>query len=239
MKNNRYAGVIIAIDGPAGAGKSTVAQKLASQLGLNYMDTGALYRAVTLLALRNHVELEDEKQLARLARDMKLTVDHRDGKRPPDRVFIDGEDITKAIRSNEVSEKVSRVSSHRAVRSQLVKKQCAMAEGGGIVVEGRDIGTVVFPQADLKFYVTASANERAKRRYEEMKKEGHGVSLQSIEREIIRRDHQDSTRATNPLKQASDAVLIDTTGKSIAEVLGILANIVREHTGRAGNDIEA
>src|SRR4030042_4616894 len=111
MKNNRYAGVIIAIDGPAGAGKSTVAQKLASQLGLNYMDTGALYRAVALLAVRNHVELEDEKQLARLARDMKLAVDHRDGKRPPDRVYIDGEDVTKAIRSNEVSEKGSRVSS--------------------------------------------------------------------------------------------------------------------------------
>lgn len=220
--------MIIAIDGPAGAGKSTVAHKLAQALDLRYMDTGALYRALTLKALREHVDLGDEKGLGQIARRMQITMEHLPGKRPPERTFLDGEDVTRAIRSREVSAHVSQVSSHMTVRHELVKKQRAMAAGGGMVVEGRDVGTVVFPRADLKFFITASSRERAKRRYEEMKKEGYGVSLESVEQEMIRRDHMDTTRASNPLKRAPDAILIDTSGKSIPSVVNILLGYVRE-----------
>jgi cytidylate kinase len=233
MNNDRYAGIIIAIDGPAGAGKSTIAQALAKALGLRYLDTGALYRTLTLIALRRQVRPDDEKTLTSLARDMKVDMDQLAATRPPDRVFLDGEDVTKAIRSTEVSAHVSQVSSLKGVRNELVKKQRAMAEGGGIVVEGRDVGTVVFPKAGLKFFVTASPKERAKRRHREMIRAGHQVSLGSIEQEIIRRDHMDSTRANNPLKRAADAILINTTGKSVARVMDILMGYVRERIGGA------
>jgi cytidylate kinase len=226
MKNNAYAGAIITIDGPAGAGKSTIAQALARALNLKYLDTGSLYRTLTLLALRERAGLHDEKTLSRMARDMDVRMEV--SPKGEHLVFLGDEEITRAIRSIEVSGNVSQVASLKGVRKELVKKQRAMAHGGGIVVEGRDIGTVVFPKADLKFFVTASPHERAKRRYEEMKQEGLSVSARSIEQEMIRRDRMDTTRAANPLKKARDAILIDTTGRSISEVMDMLMGYVRQ-----------
>ena len=221
-------GMIIAIDGPAGAGKSTVAQKLARGLRLGYLDTGAMYRALTLKALRGHVDLDDENRLAGLAEKMRLDTEYAPRRRPPYRVFMDGEDVTSAIRSREVSAHVSRVSSHPGVRRELVRKQRSLAKQGGVVVEGRDVGTVVFPSADLKIFITASVRERARRRHQDMRKEGYEVSLKTVEQEMVRRDHLDSTREHNPLRRAPDAVLVDTTGKTVSQVVGRLLRLARE-----------
>jgi len=220
--------MIIAIDGPAGAGKSTVAQKLARRLDLGYLDTGAMYRALTLKALRAHHDLEDEDGLASMAAAMDLRMEYAYRKRPPYRMLMDGEDVTEAIRSREVSVHVSHVSSLPYVRKEMVRKQRRLAAVGGMVVEGRDVGTVVFPKADVKFFLTASVKERAGRRYREMKKDGYNVTLQTIKQEMIRRDHQDSTRKHNPLVRAPDAQLVDTTGENVSRVVGKLLHLVRE-----------
>jgi cytidylate kinase len=233
-KRKRNDQPVITIDGPAGAGKSTVAQKLARGLNLAYLDTGAMYRALTLQAIRGHVELDNEDRLAEMASQLDLETLFAARRRPPYRVFMDGEDVTSAIRSREVSAHVSQVSSHPCVRKEMVRKQRKMAAEGGIVVEGRDVGTVVFPQADVKFFITASVRERAKRRYQEMKKEGYAVSLKSIQQEMVRRDHLDSTREFNPLKRAPDAQLVDTTGESVAQVVRRLLRYVQERVAATG-----
>lgn len=226
-KKVRAEQVIIAIDGPAGAGKSTVAQKLARRLGLGYLDTGAMYRALTLKALRERLDLDDERALARLASGMEVDTRHVEGKRPPYRVFMDGEDVTSDIRSREVSAHVSRVSSHPAVRKEMLRKQRLIAGKGGVVVEGRDVGTVVFPNADLKVFLTASTAERARRRYREMKREGYEVSLRTVQQEMVRRDRLDSTREVNPLRRAPDALLVDTTGLSASQVVNVLLRLAK------------
>lgn len=220
--------MVIAIDGPAGAGKSTVAQKLARRLDLGYLDTGAMYRALTLKAMRAHQDLDDEDGLVSMVSDMDLYMEYAYRKRPPYRMIMDGEDVTGAIRSREVSAHVSQVSSLPGVRKEMVKKQRRLASVGGMVVEGRDVGTVVFPKADVKFYLTASVKERAGRRYREMKKDGYNVSLQTIKQEMIRRDHLDSTRKHNPLMRAPDAQLVDTTGENVSGVVGRLLYLVKE-----------
>jgi cytidylate kinase len=220
--------MIIAIDGPAGAGKSTVAQKLARRLDLGYLDTGAMYRALTLKALRAHLDLDDEDGLASLASGIDLRMECAYRRRPPYRMLMDGEDVTGAIRTREVSAHVSQVSSLPCVRKEMVRKQRRLVAGGGMVVEGRDVGTVVFPQADMKFFITASVKERASRRYREMKKDGYNVSLQTIKQEMIRRDYQDSTRKHNPLMRAPDAQLVDTTGENVSKVVGKLLFLVKE-----------
>jgi len=231
---NKKGGVVIAIDGPAGAGKSTVARKLARSLRLNYLDTGAMYRSLTLKAMRQHLDLNDEEGLAKLSREMDFETEYRAVKRPPYRILMDGEDVTAKIRTREVSAHVSQASSHLAVRREMVKKQRRLAEDGGIVVEGRDVGTVVFPRADIKFFITASLKERSKRRYREMKKEGHDVSLKSIQQEMVRRDRMDYTRAHNPLKKAPDAIEVDTTSLSTTQVTRKLLRMIRERLGRVG-----
>jgi cytidylate kinase len=228
--------MVIAIDGPAGAGKSTVARKVASHFGLDYLDTGAMYRALTLKALREHVDLDDEKALARLARSLELETEFVPGEEPSFRIYMDGEEVTGPVRSREVSMHVSRVSSHRAVRQEMVRRQRRMAEKGGIVVEGRDIGTVVLPRAHVKFFLTATVRERAERRRREMMEEGREVSLAVIEREIARRDKLDSTRACNPLKKAPDAVLVDTTGLGVEEVVDRLRVEVERYLRDGGAD---
>jgi cytidylate kinase len=221
--------LVIAVDGPAGAGKSTVARKLARVLHLQYLDTGAMYRALTLKALRDHVDLNDESKLSEMAESIHLDMVYNARKKPPFRVYMDGEDVSAAIRSREVSAHVSQVSSHRGVRREMVRKQRSIAGDKGVVVEGRDVGTVVFPKADIKFFLTASVRERARRRYREMKKEGYDVSMESIQHEMVKRDHQDATREVNPLKRAPDAVLIDTTGESVSQVVKTMLKLIQGH----------
>ncbi|WP_287152741.1 (d)CMP kinase [Candidatus Solincola tengchongensis] len=225
-------GPIIAIDGPAGAGKSTVARTVARRLNLFYLDTGAMYRALTLKAMRERIDLSDGPGLAEMARRTEMRGEYRRGMRPAHRFFLDGEDVTSAIRSREVSAHVSQVSSHPEVRREMVKKQRTWAQVGGLVAEGRDVGTVVFPQADFKFFITASVKERARRRYREMRREGYQVTLRAVEQEMVRRDHMDTTREVNPLRRAADAVVIDTTGMRVSQVVNEILSAVREGRGQ-------
>lgn len=233
MDNLTRPRMIITIDGPAGAGKSTAAQRLARSLGLDYLDTGAMYRALTLKALRDRVILDDQERLAGLARDLGFEMSYSTKQKPHYRVLMDGEDVTSEIRNREVSAHVSQVSSHQAVRKEMVKFQRQLAGRGGVVVEGRDVGTVVFPQADIKFFITATTRERARRRYRELKKGGYDISMKSIQQEMVRRDRLDSNRAVNPLRRAADAVMIDTTGISISSTVRRMLKSVRQRMAAA------
>ena len=200
--------VIVAIDGPAGAGKSTVGRAVATRLGLQYLDTGAMYRAVTFAALRRGIDPADESDVAALAAAIEMTLDGSS-------VIVDGVDATVEIRGREVTAAVSAVAANSQVRSELVRRQRSwVAEHGGGVVEGRDIGSVVFPDATLKLYVTASPRVRAERRVAEI-----GGSVDDVEASIIERDRKDSTRVDSPLMESSDAVVVDTTGSSVDEVV--------------------
>jgi cytidylate kinase len=202
------APVIVAIDGPAGAGKSTVGRAVAERLGLQYLDTGAMYRAVTFAALRRGIDPADEADVASLAAAIEMTLDGS-------AVIVDGVDATVEIRGREVTAAVSAVAANSRVRAELVRRQRSwVAEHGGGVVEGRDIGSVVFPDATLKLYVTASPRVRAERRVAEI-----GGNVDDVEASIIERDRKDSTRADSPLMESSDAVVVDTTGSSIDEVV--------------------
>ncbi|CAN5587532.1 (d)CMP kinase [soil metagenome] len=203
--------LVIAIDGPAGAGKSTVGRAVAHRLGLEYLDTGAMYRAVTLGALRRGVAVSDHDALAELVVTISLDIDH-------DRVMVDGVDATRDIRSRDVTENVSAVAADSAVRAELVARQRRWAsERGGGVLEGRDIGTVVFPDAAAKLYVTASPRVRAERRVAEI-----GGDVDDVEASIIERDRKDSSRADSPLAEAHDALVIDTSELGIHEVVDLI-----------------
>ena len=199
---------VIAIDGPAGAGKSTIARALAARLGLQYLDTGAMYRAVTFAAMRRDLPLGDIAAIGRLAREASLEVSERG-------VLVEGSDVTAAIRTPEVTAAVSRVAANSEVRAEMRarQQQWAAAHGGG-VIEGRDIGSVVFPGAELKLYLTASPRTRAQRRVAEA-----GGDVDEIEAAIAARDHHDSNRADSPLTRADGSIVVDTTGSSIDEVL--------------------
>jgi CMP/dCMP kinase len=199
---------VIAIDGPAGSGKSTVARAVADRLAMDYLDTGAMYRAVAFAAIRRGIDPADAEPVSRLARDLELEV--------ADKVMVDGVDATIEIRSPEVTRAVSAVAANPEVRTELVRRQreWAAAHGGG-VIEGRDIGTVVFPAADLKVYLDANDAERATRRSKEML----DLHYDEVAADIARRDHVDSTRSASPLAVADDAVRLDTTGQSIDEVV--------------------
>lgn len=224
--------LVVAIDGPAGAGKSTLARGLAARLGLAYVDTGAMYRAVAWKALHLGADLDDPGALGRLAR--RMTIAFKAAKGAPQRVFADGKDVTGVIRTPEVSQTASVVAAVPAVRRAMVARQRALGRGGGVVMEGRDIGTVVFPKADVKFFVDASVEERARRRYEEMRAKDAGVSLAAIASAIRRRDRRDRGRKDSPLRPAPDAHIIDTTRLTKDGVLAaLLAHIpVRSAAGR-------
>jgi cytidylate kinase len=205
--------LVIAIDGPSGAGKSTAGRELADRLGYVFLDTGAMYRALALAAMRAHVPLDDEAALAALAARIPIEL------RPGGAVILDGEDVTAALRTQDVGSAASRVSVHPAVRRHLVARQREMGRAGGVVMDGRDIGTAVFPDADVKFYVDAHPRQRAQRRHEELAQRGLASDLDTIEREIRDRDHADSTRAESPLTRAPDAIHLDTTELGLPEVV--------------------
>ena len=214
-------GLVVAIDGPAGSGKSTVARGVARTLGLRRLDTGAMYRALTDAALRRRISPDDGRALASLARQLRF-------EQRGSRLLVDGKAPGRAIRRPEVSRAVSAVSAKPAVRRELVRSQRALIGRGGIVVEGRDIGTVVCPDADLKVFLTASSAERARRRHKELSAAGVRVGLRRLKGELDRRDAHDSTRAVSPLKPAADAVLVDSTGKTPAQVVREIVRMARD-----------
>ena len=220
--------MIIAIDGPAGSGKSTVAKEVAKMLGFHYLDTGAMYRSIAWLALERGISLDDDEAVAQLARTETVVFSHEEGNPLPSGVAIAGHDITLEIRTPRIDKAVSPVSAITAVREALTQQQRAIAASENIVMEGRDIGTVVFPRAELKVFLTASAQERARRRALQNAQRGFGETDEAaILADIIRRDEADSTRAVAPLRPAEDAVMLDTTGMGIDEVCAAIANLAR------------
>ncbi len=214
--------MIIAIDGPAGAGKSTIARSLAKRLGFIYLDTGAIYRALTLKALRKGIDMHDEDRLIQMCRETDLAIDNKeDGSI---RVFLDGEDVSELIRSPRITKYVSVLARISGVRAEMLKLQRNIGSSSNSVIDGRDIGTVVFPNADRKFYLDAEFCERVRRRFNELKSAGGTISLEEVEADLRNRDRIDSTRKCAPLRKADDAVYIDTTNMSIEEVLESVLN---------------
>lgn len=220
---------IIAIDGPAGAGKSTVARQVANQLGLVYLDTGAMYRAITWLVLENGIDIDDECSIAELANQCKIELTPSQNIQFPVQVWINGIDVTQEIRSIEVTSKVSAIAAQNTVRKALVQQQQSWGKKGGLVAEGRDIGTHVFPDAEVKIFLTASVSERARRRQQDFTKQGQPeVSLEQLERDIAERDYKDSTRKISPLRKAADAVEVQTDGLTPGEVAARIVNYYQD-----------
>ena len=217
--------IVVAIDGPAGAGKSTIAKLVAEKLGYAYIDTGAMYRSVALKFLQTGKDF-DEDFISELARTM--VIEFKPEARV-NRVFVDGQEVTDAIRSAEVTANVSRVAAIGAVREAMVAQQRRMGESGGVLMDGRDIGTVVFPNAQLKIFLTATVEERAMRRYKELIAKGQQVDLAQLKEDIASRDKQDSERAISPLRQAEDALLLDTSYMNIEQVTAKILQLVEDH----------
>lgn len=217
--------IMVAIDGPSGSGKSTLARRVADRLGFLYVDTGAMYRAVALWALRTNVSDSDMHRLEQLARE--ASIEFQAGSR---RVLLNGEDVTEAIRTSEVSAASSRISAHPAVRRALVEKQRRMSAENSVVMEGRDIGSVVFPEAQVKVFLDAETSVRAGRRVLELEQRGEAVRREDTVRDMAERDERDRTRPESPLVQAPDAVYVDTTGLRIEDVEEAVLKLVRERT---------
>lgn len=207
--------LLVAIDGPAGAGKSTVARGISQRLGVNYIDTGAMYRGLAWKILRNGIDIKDKHRLSIFLSSTLISMDQG-------QLFLDGKKITEAIRTPDVSVWASRIAKVPEIRLFLVQKQQEIAQNQSVVMDGRDIGTIVLPQADVKIFLTASIHQRAMRRYEELKEKGIDVKIEDLQKEIDDRDRADSTREIAPLRQANDAILIDTTDKSIKEVIQVI-----------------
>ncbi|MGM0445003.1 MAG: (d)CMP kinase [Bacillota bacterium] len=218
----------IAIDGPAGAGKSTIAKMLAQKLNYTYLDSGAMYRAVTYLACDNNVNIDDNDKIIKLTQSTDIDIDYSNNEF---KIFLDNKDISDQIRSEIVDKNVSIIAQIKGVRDELVKKQRKIANSKNIVMDGRDIGTRVLPNADYKFYITATVEERAKRRYKDILTRGETKkSLEEVKKEILKRDKTDSNRKYSPLKKADDSVVVDTTMLSKKEVLQKLLSYIKgEH----------
>ncbi len=217
----------IAIDGPAGAGKSTIAKKVAQRLGFIYVDTGAMYRSMALYLIRNGIGSGEEEKIARACKQIHISIEYQGGEQ---QILLNGENVNAYIRTEEVSRMTSDVSRYAAVREQLVSLQRKLAEEKDVIMDGRDIGTCVLPGADAKIYLTASSGERARRRYQEQQQRGIPCSLEEIEKDIIARDEQDMNREVSPLRQAEDAVLVDTSYMGIDEVVEEILRIYQEKT---------
>lgn len=219
-------GLQVAIDGPASAGKSTVAKRVAKEFGYVYCDTGAMYRTVTLAALNKGISMDDVEQIAEIAKHIKITFKPAE---PEQRVFINGEEVTRDIRLPKVAANVSAVAAIPAVRTEMTKQQREIAAEGGIVMDGRDIGTTVLPNAPVKIFMVATAHERARRRFLENKQKGiTTTSLEELQKAIELRDQKDSTRKVSPLTQADDAIRLDTTNLTIDQVVEEISKIIKK-----------
>ena len=216
----------VAIDGPASSGKSTISKLIAKENHFLYLDTGAMYRVVTLAVLRNHISLEDYDAIYELVQNIDIRFSMKDGKQI---VFMNKEDVTDEIRSVEVTKNVSAVSAIKEVRTRLVHLQQEIAENHSIIMDGRDIGTVVLPQADIKIFLVASVEERAKRRFIENQEKGIEMSYEELVEDIRRRDYIDSTRKESPLRKAEDAIEIDTTTMSIEDVVKTVTALIQKY----------
>ncbi len=213
----------IAIDGPAGAGKSTIAKKIAEDLGYIYVDTGAMYRAMALFFIRQNISAKDTEQIENACELADITIDYVDGVQ---QVILNGENVNAFLRTEEVGNMASASSVNGCVRKKLVSLQQKLAKVKDVVMDGRDIGTVVLPDAEVKIYLTASSRVRALRRFEELKKKGEACDLELIEKDIIERDNRDMTREISPLKQAEDAVCVDSSDMTIDEVVKTIEDII-------------
>ncbi len=233
MSDNK---MVITIDGPSGSGKSTISRILASRLHYTYLDTGAMYRAVGFQAKRQSINLEDESgcaQLPELLDNMHLTLSPAENTIEETRVFLDGEDISTAIRTAEMGLIASRISAEPIVRQKLTEMQRRMGEQGEIVAEGRDTGTVVFPKAEVKFFLDAAPEERARRRQQQLQRKGQQVDFQELLQQIIKRDNDDSARSLAPLKPAADAIIVDSSKMTIEDVVSFMLSKV---TGATQNN---
>lgn len=215
----------IAIDGPAGAGKSTIAKQLAKELSFIYVDTGAMYRSMALYFMRNGIAKEDEAAISDACKTVEVSIAYENGEQ---QVLLNGENVSKEIRKEEVGKMASSTSVYKEVRTKLVELQQKLAADKDVIMDGRDIGTCVLPNAQVKIYLTASVETRAERRYQELQEKGAACDLEVIKKDIADRDYQDMHREISPLKQAEDAILVDSSDMGIEEVVETIKNIYRE-----------
>ena len=219
----------IAIDGPAGAGKSTIAKAVSENLAFIYIDTGAMYRAMALFILRNDIEPEDIESISKVYKDVDIKIDYINKEQ---QIYLNNENVTKIIRGEEIGNAASAVSKHLIIREKMVELQQKLARNENVVMDGRDIGTVVLPKADLKIYLTASAEERARRRHQDLQNKGINEDIDEIKKDIIARDNQDMNRKNSPLKQAEDAIKVDSSAMSIEEVVSVILELFNEKNNK-------
>ncbi len=226
--------VKIAIDGPSGAGKSTLARETAKKLGYLYIDTGAMYRAIGLYVRRRNIGSRDRDGIVKCLPEIRIGLKHCQGIQ---HVYLNGEDVSEAIRTPEISRYASDVSAFPEVRAFLLELQRDLAREHHVVMDGRDIGTVVLPEAQVKIFLTASAEERARRRYEELVQKDPGITYEQILKEIKARDHNDTTRTEAPLRQAEDAILLDTTGNELSDSIALIEKTVKERLAACSTEL--
>ena len=233
-------GLVIAIDGPAAVGKSTLAKLIARELNFLYVDTGAIYRAITWKVLKNSINVNNENNISDLVADTCITIEKENSShnlKNYHHIFVDGEDVTEEIRHPEIDRNVSQIARLPKIRKQLIHLQRRLAEKGNIIMEGRDIGSVILPKADIKLYFTASEEERIKRRYTELIDKGYDVDYEEVKKQILQRDEIDSKRKHAPLIKAKDAIVIDSTKKNVEEVKDEILKIISRHKKYRGKQI--